>query len=51
MLQKGKEEKKKKKHKQEGGEEDLLEVQAEEPVQSAETNEVVALPATTPAEV
>ncbi|XP_046905403.1 AP-3 complex subunit delta-1 isoform X2 [Hypomesus transpacificus] len=47
---KGKEEKKKKKHKQEGGEEDLLEVQAEEPVQSAETNEVVALPATTPAE-
>ncbi|KAM6962726.1 AP-3 complex subunit delta-1 [Aplochiton taeniatus] len=46
---KSKEEKKKKKHKHDGGE-NLLEVQSEEPVQSEETNEVAAPPATTPAE-
>lgn len=53
-FQKSKEEKKtkKKKHKHEDKGADLLEVQAEDVVvQSEETNEVAALPASTSAEV
>lgn len=50
-MQKSKEEKKKKKHKHEDKGEDLLGGQAEEPVQSEETNEVAAVPTSTSAEV